>query len=138
MPKNEPKTPIYTAINEMLHEHGEAVMVAAQNPLFRQRVTPEVLDLFSPTAVSAFTLDTTRAILESFEKGAIDIKDIYLLREFVVEWQSKVTEQEQNLTMHEMVNLILESGNVGESIAQASKKLRELGKVTADALASYK
>jgi hypothetical protein len=132
------KTPIYSEINELLGEYGESVIMAAQNPLFRQRVTQEILDLFSPTNVSAFTLETTRAILESFEKGAIDIQDIYLLREFVVEWQQQVIEQEENLSLHETISFILKSGNVGESIADASKKLLGQGKVDELAVSSYK
>ena len=132
------KTPIYSEINELLGEYGESVLTAAQNPLFRQRVTQEILDLFSPTSVSAFTLENTRAILESFEKGAIAIQDIYLLRDFMVEWQQQVIEQEANLSLHETISFILKSGNVGESLAQASKKLLGQGKVDESVLSSYK
>lgn len=135
--KPRKKPPLYSEINELLHEYGESAIVAAQNPLFRQRVTPEVLELFSPTSVSAFTLETTRAILESFEKGAIDLKDIFLLKEFVLEWQQQAIDQEGDLSLHETISIILQSGNLGESIAEASKKLLKQGKVDEYAVSSY-
>lgn len=67
----EKKAPIHTEINELLSEYGESIEKAAQNSLFRQRVAKEILDLFSPAGTSAFAQDTTRAILESFQKGVI-------------------------------------------------------------------
>lgn len=135
--KSNKKPALYNEINELLSEHGESMIKAAQNPLFRQRVAKQILDLFSPTATSAFALDTTRAILESFQKGAIDVDDIYLLRDFVVEWQKHVEEEEENLSLHEMIGILLKARSTGESVADAAKILLEKGLVAEQVLGSY-
>lgn len=138
MGQNLDKKPaLYNEINELLNEYGEAMATAAQNSLFRQRVAQQILDLFSPTATSAFALETTRAILESFQKGAIDSEDIYLLRDFVVEWQKHVEEEESNLSLHEMIGILLKTGNEGESAADAAKALLTKGIVADEVLSSY-
>jgi hypothetical protein len=135
--KTNKKAALYNEINELLSEHGESMTQAAQNPLFRQRVAKQILDLFSPTATSAFALDTTRAILESFQKGAIDVDDIYLLRDFVVEWQKHVEEEEESLSLHEMIGILLKSRSTGESVADAAKALLDKGIVANEVLSSY-
>lgn len=131
------KPALYNEINELLNEFGESMSLASQNPLFRQRVTQQILDLFSPTAMSAFALETTRAILESFQKGAIDNEDIYLLRDFMVEWEKHVEIEEESLTLHEMIGILLKAGNEGESIADAAKALLSKGIVADEVLGSY-
>ena len=135
--KTDKKPALYNEINDLLSEHGESMGAAAQNPLFRQRVAKQILDLFSPTATSAFALETTRAILESFQKGAIDVDDIYLLRDFVVEWQKHVEEEEESLSLHEMIGILLKAGGSGESVADAAKILLTKGVVANEVLSSY-
>ncbi|MFI4954510.1 MAG: hypothetical protein ACHP9Y_01205 [Gammaproteobacteria bacterium] len=135
--KSNKKPALYNEINELLSEYGESMTAASQNPLFRQRVAQQILDLFSPTATSAFALETTRAILESFQKGAIDSEDIYLLRDFVVEWQKHVEEEEENLSLHEMIGILLKAGSAGESVADAAKALLNKGVVADEVLGSY-
>jgi len=132
------KPPLYTVINELLNEHGESVTTASKKPLFNQRVAREILDLFSPSTISAFDPDTTRALLESFEKGAISLQDIYLLRDYMVDLHKEVTEQEANMTLHEAIRILLQGGKVGESIATVSKALLGKNIVSEAVLSSYK
>lgn len=135
--KTEKKVPLHTEINDLLNEFGESVETAAQNSLFRQQVAKEILDLFSPEGKSAFAQDTTRAILESFQKGALDKEDIYLIRDFMVEWKTHTEKQEEGLGMHEVIGIVLKAGKAGESISDAAKELLKKHVVEEDVLVGY-
>lgn len=55
----------------------------------------------------------------------------------MVEWHKHTEEQEENLSMHEMIGIILKAGQAGESVAEAAKTLLNKRLVADQELSSY-